>query len=85
MISTPCVVYLTVGAMHVMQQLYSNKALYTSAPPQTDFLVQALVMACIVELLSQNHMTFISWTLTAPAFLISLMILFYFVLYKCSM
>ena len=81
MLSTPCAVYLTVGGLHVLQQLFNNKALYTSVAPQTDFIVQALVMACIVELLAQNQLSVVSWTLTVPPVIISIIILFYFVLH----
>jgi hypothetical protein len=68
-----------------MQQVFSSNTLHASVAPQTDFIVQALVMACIVELLFQNHMSAVSWTLTVPPVIISIIILFYFVLHNCSL
>jgi len=84
MISVPAIIYLTVGCMHVVQQMLRNRALRTVAAPQTDYIVQALVMACIVELLNQNGMNAVAWTLTAPAIVVSIIIVFYFVMFQCT-
>ena len=84
-IAVPTIVYLAVGSMHVAQQMVRNKALRIVESPETDFIVQALVMACIMELLCQHNLQVVAWTLTAPALLVSLLLVFYFVMYQCSL
>lgn len=83
-ISAPAAIYLLVSLIHVIQQLTRNKQLRTKAAPQTDFIVQALVMASLVEIFHQNNLGFVSWILTAPAILVSVVIVFYMVMTYCT-
>lgn len=66
--------------MHVVHQMIRNKALV----PEADYLIQALVMAVIVEVLHQSHLQIASWILTIPAILVSVILIFYVVMFQCT-
>jgi len=83
-ISGPASIYLLVSLIHVWQQLTRNQQLKTKAAPQTDFIVQGLVMAALVEIFYQNNLGMLSWILTAPAILVSVVIVFYMVMNYCT-
>jgi hypothetical protein len=85
MFTAPATVYVLIGTLHLVQQVMRSRALSAWQVPQTDFLVQALVMTGVVELLHQNHMAALAWLLTAPALVVTGIVVFYYVLAQCSM
>jgi hypothetical protein len=84
MISLPAIVYVTVCGMHIAQQMLRNKALCIWAAPEADYIVQAMVMAVIVEVLHVSQLQVLSWALTLPAILISVILIFYAVMFQCT-
>lgn len=85
MISTPAIIYVTVCCMHIIQQMLRNRALSLWAIPEADYIIQAMVMAVIVELLHQQQWYALSWLLTFPAIIVSIIIIFYCVLFQCTL
>ena len=85
MISTPAIIYVTVCCMHIVQQMIRNRALSIWAAPETDYIIQAMVMAVVVEILYQHHWYISSWLLTLPAIIVSIIIVFYCVLFQCTL
>jgi hypothetical protein len=85
-VSGPTLVYLAVGSMHILQQLLRNEALKSErGVPETDYIFQALVMACISEVLCQHNLSGVAWMLAAPAIVVSIGIVFYSVMIHCSL
>jgi len=84
MISAPALVYVTLCGLHIVQQMLRNKALSIGLVPEADYIVQAMVMAVIVEVLYQSNLQVISWALSLPAILISVILLFYVVMFQCT-
>ena len=77
-------IYLAVCTMHIMQQMLRNRALRIVCAPEADFVVQALVMAVIVQLLHSHNMEVVAWALATPAIVVSALLIFWFVMMTCS-
>lgn len=85
MISSPAVIYMAVCGVHIAQQMARNKALRIRDGPEADFIVQAMVMAVIVEMLHQSNLSVVSWGLTLPAVIVSGILVFWMVMTHCSL
>ncbi len=82
MLSAPTLVYLAIGGTHLTQQLCDKHR--RDALSGLDYIVQALVMAVIVELLCRTHLSVVAWAFTTPALALSFLGLFYFLMFQCS-
>lgn len=81
MLSIPTGIFCTLALLHIMRNC-SQKTDVRVAPDLWDPVVQNVMMACITELLYQNHLSLISWILVAPAMLVFVCVLFYSLLHQ---
>lgn len=86
MLCTPAIMYLTVGCLHIIQQswMVMERRVKDHQPFQMDYILQALIMAGVVEVLHQNQIGLLSWVLSAPVLLMSVMAWFFWILTHCS-